>query len=265
MPLTVAKDILPGRTVLITGAASGIGLATSRACLAAGAKVALLDMNPDSLKKAEAEIGGAAAFFFEGDISEEETFPRCFEAAEKALGPVDVLVNNAGILGPIAQLEEIDREGWRRTFDVNLFSAAMGTGEFVRRYRSRGGTAGVVINISSIAAMQPMVRLAPYCASKAALISFSRAAANELGPLGIRVIAICPAAVRGPRLERVVRDRAKKYGRTYEEEDALLSADSPLGKLVEFEDVANTAVFLASDAARLITGVEINVTGGRWR
>ena len=265
MPLTVAKDILQGRSVLITGAASGIGLATSRACLAAGAKVALLDLNSDSLNKAEAEIGRATAFFFEGDISGEETFPCCFEAAEKALGPVDVLVNNAGIPGPIAQLEEIDREGWRRTFDVNLFSAAMGTAEFVRRYRSRGGTASVIINISSIAAMQPMVRLAPYCASKAALISFSRAAANELGPLGIRVIAICQAAVRGPRLERVVQDRAKKYGRTYEEEDALLSAESPLGKLVEFEDVANTVVFLASDAARLITGIEINVTGGRWR
>ncbi len=268
MTAYASKDALTGRVALVTGAGSGIGLAISRAFLSAGARVALVDVDGEALAAAETSLAaGERALFLEADVSGAGEPARCLEAAEKALGPVDTLVNNAGIAGPMQQAEEVDPAGWRETLEVNLTAPFLWTAEFVRRLPAEGGegesSAGCVINLSSTAGKRPLVNRAAYCASKAGVIGLTRALAAELGPRGIRVNAICPGAVRGERIERVLRGRAEAAGRSYEEEMARTFAETPLGGFVEPEDVAAAAVYLASAAARFVTGEDMNVNGGR--
>lgn len=256
---------LGGRIALITGAAVGVGHAIVRAFLEAGARVAVVDIDHKALNRAEEELEALGdAIFLEADVADAKAPARCFEAAEGLLGPVDTLVNNAGITGPIGPLEGIDPADWRRTLEVNLIAPALWTAEYLRRLPpgEEGSARGCVINLSSTAGKRPLLHRTPYCASKAGVIGLTRALAAELGPQGVRVNAICPGPVRGERIERLLVERARSHGRTVEEERAHTLSSSPLRTFISPESVAAAAVYLASDAARHITGEDMNVTAG---
>jgi NAD(P)-dependent dehydrogenase (short-subunit alcohol dehydrogenase family) len=259
-----AQGALADRTTLITGAASGIGFAMVRAFLAAGARVAVVDRDPEALAVASKKLRKPGeTLFLEADVAEGGAPARCFGSAEGAFGRVDVLVNNAGISGPVAPVEKMDAAAWRETLEINLTAPALWSGEYVRRYCRRGGKEGVILITASTLGKCPLVNRAAYCTSKLGLIALTRVLATELGPSGVRVNAICPGGVAGPRIERVLQKRAEEKSHSYEEERAFILGETPLGVLITPEDVAAAAIFLASDAARHITGEDLNVSGGR--
>ncbi|MDA0999490.1 MAG: SDR family oxidoreductase [bacterium] len=262
----VPKDALVDRVAIITGAGAGIGLATARAFLAAGARVVMTDVDGPRLSAAVSPLeAGDRVVCLEGDVSKAGAPGRAFDAAEEKFGAVDILVNNAGIMGPVAPIESMDPAGWRETLEVNLTAPFLWTAEFLRRLPAEipEDRNVCVIHISSVSGKKPLVHRAPYCAAKAGIIGLTRQMALELGPRGIRVNAICPGAVSGERIERILKGRAEASGRTLEEERAYTLAETPLGAFIDPADIAAASVFPASDAARLITGEDMNVNGGR--
>jgi NAD(P)-dependent dehydrogenase (short-subunit alcohol dehydrogenase family) len=175
-------------------------------------------------------------------------------------GKVDVLVNNSGIAGPTAVAWETPISEWQKTLDVNLTGPWLCSRAFIPHMIER--RAGSIINIGSVTGKRPLLGRTPYAATKAGLIGLTRTLAEETGPHGIRVNLISPAAVEGPRIEQVFEGQAQATGSSVSEVRAMFEALSPMNRLVEAEEVAAAAVFLASDAASGITGVDLNVTTG---
>ena len=257
---------LSGRVALVTGANTGIGKATATALAAEGAAVAIhfLDTAPDekvSYQREHVVAGRAAAeavaarirdrggraLPVSGDLLDEATPFALFEAVERELGAVEVLVNNAAHCEMPDTILEIGPGGFDRHFAVNARAAVLLTAEFARRHQARGATYGRVVNLSTDSAQTFATQIA-YGASKAALEAFTRSTAIELGPLGIVVNAVAPGPVQTgwmtPELEKRV------------------SAAIPLGRVGTPEYIADVIVFLASDQARWLTGQVVKVSGG---
>ena len=258
---------LQGRVVLITGANHGIGAATARAFAAQGAWVAvhyLGGLPPEAgvsytalhmvkgKPAAEELVGqiiqaGGEAAAVEGDLSQAETIPRLFEAVEAALGPVDVLVNNAAHCEDPDTLITTTPGSLDRTFAVNTRAVVLMSAEYVRRYRGRNGECGRIINLSTDAAQVFAGQIA-YGASKAATEAFTRSLAIELGPLGITVNTVAPGPIQtGWMSEELVEHNLP---------------DIPMGRVGYPEDIADAIVFLASHQARWLTGQVLKVSGG---
>jgi NAD(P)-dependent dehydrogenase (short-subunit alcohol dehydrogenase family) len=243
--------------VLITAAGSGIGRATAEAFLAAGAKVYICDVDKAALESAlEANKGLAGSM---ADVSDEAAVDRLFEAALAHLGGLDVMVSNAGIAGPTALVEDIALEDWRRCLAVNLdgaFLCARRAAPIFKRQKS-----GVIVNLSSTAGLFGFPRRSPYCSAKWAIRGFTKTLAQELGPYGIRANCICPGAVEGPRIDRVIAAEAEKSGRTFEDVKTQYASQSSLKTFIKAADIANTILFLCSEAGARISGQEIAVDG----
>lgn len=241
-----ARGRLEGRTALVTGAARGIGAAIAAAFHREGARLALLDREGEMCADLAASLG---AISMEVDLADAAQTVEVTTAAVEALGGVDVLVNNAGILR-MAPLLDITVEDWDATFDVNV-RAMLLTTQVVGRAMVRAG-GGAIVNMASMGGKVGSPNQAHYAASKAAVIGLTRVTAMELGPHGVRANCICPgyvltemgAATRTPEMV------------------AKWSAMSPLGRCAEPCEVADMAVFLASDEARYCTGQAMNVSGG---
>jgi NAD(P)-dependent dehydrogenase (short-subunit alcohol dehydrogenase family) len=235
------------RSVLVTGALGGIGRAIALAFAAEGASLLLVDATPrDSRLEESLLIAGAKAVrFVQADISDEARVAAAVDQAISEFGRLDVIVNVAGMMiyKPIAELSAGD---WRHLLDVNFVGAALFTGHGLRHMRP--GSA--IVNVASVHARRTSAQVAPYAAAKAALVSLTHSSAIEGKPLGIRVNAILPGAIDTPML------RASPNIRSGIE--TIDPAD-----LGQPEDVAALAVFLASDAARFITGEDIVADGGR--
>jgi NAD(P)-dependent dehydrogenase (short-subunit alcohol dehydrogenase family) len=204
-----------------------------------------------------ARSAGASATV--ADISSVTDVDRVFGEIREKYGRLDVLINNAGIAGPTASTVDIEPAEWDRTIAVSL------SGQF---YVTRlaipllaNSSAASIINISSNAAFFGFPMRLPYTASKWALIGITKTLAMELGPEGIRVNAICPGSVSGPRIDRVIRKDAEQRGMTEEEIRDIYTRQSSMRKFVEAYDVANLAYFLASDAGAMISGQAIGVDG----
>jgi NAD(P)-dependent dehydrogenase (short-subunit alcohol dehydrogenase family) len=246
-----------GLRVLITAGASGIGAAITRAFLETGAKVLICDIDPAALSAfAEAHPD---VMTLKADVSDEKEVDALLDAAAQQLGGLDVLVNNAGIAGPTGAIDEIPLEEIRRTIDVDL----MGQFLVLRRAAAllRESDAGVIINISSVAGRLGYALRTPYSAAKWGIVGLTASLAKEMGPDGIRVNAILPGVVRGPRIEGVIRDRAEASGVSYAAMEAQYLANISLRRLIEPEDVALTALFLCSPAGSNISGQAISVCG----
>lgn len=243
------------RRVLVTAGAAGIGRAIATRFRDLGATVMVTDINPDAVEAARTDGFRAAV----SDVSDEAQVRELMDTVRAELGGLDVLVNNAGIAGPTGPIETLDADAWKATFDVNVH------GQFYCIKHAlpmlREATDAALVNLSSAAGRLGMAGRSPYSASKWAVVGLTKTLAIELGEDGIRVNAICPGAVNGPRISAVIEAKAQMLGLPVEEVSDLYHRQSSLGRLIEPEDVANMAVFLASDLARNVNGQAMAIDG----
>ena len=190
-----------------------------------------------------------------------------FRALDECFGRLDILVNNAGISGPVAALDKIEPADWERTISVNLNGAFYCALQAIPRIRAAGG--GSIVNISSNSAFSGVPLRSPYAASKWALIGLTKTLAMELGQDRIRVNALCPGSVEGPRIDRVIDEDAASRGLSRDEIRTLYMRQNSMRVLIRPEQVAQMAAFLCSDAATTISGQAIGIDGhteslGNW-
>lgn len=247
-----------GLRVLITAGAAGIGLATARTFRDAGARVFVCDVDDKALAALDKDIGRTKA-----DVASRADVDRLFEEAQKALGGLDVLVNNAGIAGSTAPVEEYDPRVWDQVMRVNLGGTFNVTRLAIPALRK--SAAGSIINMSSAAGRFGYPQRSAYAASKWGIIGFTKTLSMELGEYGIRANALLPGAVAGPRMERVLEGRAAASGRSVDEERVSALRNQSLKAFTEAHEVAALALFLASDAARSISGQAISIDGDMHR
>lgn len=239
---------LNNRVAVVTGAANGIGAACARALAAAGARVALIDVDAENLARMAASLDGSHAI--PADVSSQAAVVAAYAQVIERFERIDVVVNSAGIESTWT-IENMPEDDWDRVLDVNLKGIMLCTQAAVAAMRAAGG--GAVINIASIAGKRMSYNGgASYTASKAGVLGFTRHAAFELGVHGIRVNAICPGPTLTPMILR----------NTTEAQRGAIVKIVPLGRWVQPEDVAQAALFLASDAAGMITGTTLDVDGG---
>ena len=241
---------LDGKVVMVTGAASGIGLSTAQLFAAEGARVAMFDRNADLVNETAQQIG-PSAMAISGDVTNEEDVATAVESCVERFGRLDASLNNAGIAGGGA-LHEQELETFQRVIDVCL------TGVFLcLKHQSKQliaqGEGGSLINTASINATQATKGLSAYCSAKAGVAMLTKVSALELGEYGIRVNAIGPGHTKTPLTERA-RDLPGF-------DEAMINA-TPLGRLGEPEDIAQMALFLASDSSPWVSGQLFNVDGG---
>lgn len=258
MTYPLAHD-LAGKTALVTGSATGIGLAVARALAAHDVRVALADLDLDGAEAAARAIG-AGAFAVPVDVRDRASVESAVAATLERAGALDLAVANAGV-SSMRRATEITDADWDFNFDVNARGVFLTNQIVVRSFLTRG-VRGAIVNTASLAAKIGAPLLAHYSASKFAVLGWTQALAREMAPHGIRVNAVCPGFVRTAMQHREIAWEAELRGITPEQVVADYIAQTPLGRLEEPEDVAGLAVFLLSDAARFMTGQGVNVTGG---
>jgi NAD(P)-dependent dehydrogenase (short-subunit alcohol dehydrogenase family) len=249
------------RVAVVTGANRGIGRAVAVALAADGFGVAVTARDPATLADtvADVEKAGGTALPLACDVRDEDSVA-AMAAAATELGPVHTVVANAGVAGPTAPLHEISLAEWRGCLATDLDGVFLTFRAFVPSLIAAG--AGSLVAISSMTGKRPLHGRTPYAAAKMGVIGLVRTLALELGPHGIRVNAVCPGAVAGPRIEDVVRKQAAARGISEAEALAAFTASSPLGRLVEAEEVGRACAYLASDGAAAVTGEDMNVSAG---
>jgi NAD(P)-dependent dehydrogenase (short-subunit alcohol dehydrogenase family) len=247
---------------VVTGANRGIGRAIAVAFAEAGYDVAVTARKAENCADVVAEIEerGRTALALPCDVTDEASVAAAAHAVVERFGGVHTVVANAGIAGPTAPLHEIDPAAWRECLATDVDGVFLTFRAFVPTLIAAGE--GSLIAISSMTGKRPLYGRSPYAAAKMAVIGLVRTLALELGPHGIRVNAVCPGAVDGPRIAAVVRDQARTRRITEADALAAFTGASPLGRLVRPEHVARTCTFLSSDAGASITGEDVNVTAG---
>jgi NAD(P)-dependent dehydrogenase (short-subunit alcohol dehydrogenase family) len=248
---------LDGKRVVLTAGARGIGRVTLDTFAAAGARIHVCDVDEAGLDEVRASQPGVGVSV--ADAAEDAAVDRLFEEALGHLGGLDILINNAGIAGPTGRIEEILPDDWRRTLEVNLSSQYLCTRRAVPHLRAAGG--GAIVNLSSAAGRFGFPLRTPYAASKWAVVGLTKSLAIELGPDQIRVNAICPGAVEGARIDRVIAAKAAALGISVEAMRQDVVDKSSMKRLISPQDVANMILFLCSDAGRLVSGQVIGVDG----
>jgi NAD(P)-dependent dehydrogenase (short-subunit alcohol dehydrogenase family) len=243
------------RRVLVTGGAEGIGLAIARGFKDRGAAVYVTDLQKEAVAAAEDE-GFLATV---SDASHEQEVSDLMADVLSSMGGLDVLVNNVGIAGPTGPVEDCPGDDWQRTFEVNVHSQFYCVKHSLDMLRQ--GVRPSIINMSSAAGRLGMAGRSAYSASKWAVVGLTKTLAIELGAEGLRVNAICPGAVAGPRIDAVIEAKAAMLGRSVEDVEGLYRGQSSMGRMVEPKAIADTAVFLASDMAEMINGQAIAVDG----
>jgi NAD(P)-dependent dehydrogenase (short-subunit alcohol dehydrogenase family) len=246
---------------VVTGGNRGIGRAIAVALAADGFAVAVTARDADTLADTVAaiEADGGTALALPCDVRDEESvITMARDVAD--LGRVHTVVANAGIAGPTAPLHEIQLAEWRNCLATDLDGVFLTFRAFVPAMIESG--AGSLVAISSMTGKRPLHGRTPYAAAKMGVIGLVRTLAVELGPHGIRVNAVCPGAVAGPRIDDVIRRQAATRGITEEEALRAFTGASPLARLVKANEVATACAYLASDAAASITGEDLNVSAG---
>ena len=254
-PGAMSEQRCAGKIVLVTGAQRGIGRAIAVRFAAAGADVALNFLDDKAAgESAAAEVTalGRRATTIGADIAKPEEARRLVGDAERALGPIDVLVNNAGIF-PRAPFLDLTEDTWDTVLDTNLKATFVCSQEAARRMVA-AGRPGAIINLASGAPYRGSMRATAYMASKLGIVGLTRGMARELAPHGIRVNAVAPG---------ITNTAMPRLGNT-EEALAALGRSNPTGRLAEPEDIADVVVFLATDAARHVVGQLIHVNGGDY-
>jgi len=250
---------LEGKFALVTGGGSGIGEAIARAFIAAGAKVAITGRNVERLETAATAMGATAIL---ADVADEASVASLFKSIDRTFHALDILVNNAGITGPVSRAADMDIAAWDETMAINVRGTLLCIKYAVPRMRARGG--GSIINMSSLMGLRGTPMRAAYTASKHAVIGITDAVAQEVGVDNIRVNALCPGAVNGALMQRVIASRVAAEGRSADDIIRSQYTDkASLRRWVEPEEVAAAALFLASPASAAITGDRMRVDAGR--
>lgn len=242
---------LEGKTAIITGGGSGFGAGIARRFTAEGARVMIADINMDSARKVANEVGGIPQFT---DVAFTGSVKDMAEAAMKAFGRIDILINNAGITHLPQPMEEVKEHEFDRVFAVNAKSVYHTAVHVVPLMKEAGR--GAILNVASTAGISPSPLLAWFNASKGWMITATKTMAIELAPTGVRVNAICPVAGDTPLLKSFM-------GEDTPEMRAKFLATIPIGRFSTPEDMGHAACFLCSDEAAMITGVALEVDGGR--
>ena len=249
--------LLDGQRGLITGAGSGSGKVMAQHFEKAGARIWICDADTNNLELSLMENPDWNAT--PCDVSDENQVDQLFKEMSDSFGGLEILVNNAGIAGPTAPVEEIDPYEWRRSVGVNLNGAFYCTR--LATPLLKNSPKASIINISSVAGRLGFARRLPYASTKWAMIGFTESLAKELGPSGIRVNALLPGIVEGPRIEGVFQARAESEGVPYEEVRDRVLNNVSMKRMVSAGDVAEMAVFLCSEAGKNISGQSISVCG----
>lgn len=243
--------------VIVTAAASGIGLAIARKYASAGAQVFIGDKDPAAIQQATRETQGLAGAIVDcGDHDQVRSF---IADAIKSLGGVDVLVNNVGVAGPTCLTEDVEFDDWDTTMRINVgshFYCSRQVIPFLKKQKS-----GLIINISSIAGQFGYPFHGPYAVSKAAVIALTRTLAMELGPHNVRANAICPCAVGGPRTTSVMETESRNTGIPLDQVQRAYVSQNSMRTFIEADEIAALATYLASPEARHISGQIIAADG----
>lgn len=242
---------LADRTAIVTGAARGIGLAIAERLLACGASVALWDRDAAALAAVQTTLGGTGRFVVQTvDITDEAAVTQAVRTAEAKLGPIAILVNNAGIGGPVVQTWEYDLATWRQIFAVNVDGTFLCSKAVIPAMRSRGY--GRIVNIASIAGKNGTPNFSAYSASKAAVIALTKALGRELADTEILVNCVCPSVADTDILQSFTPEKVK-----------WMLEQVPKGRFVKPDEIAAMVAWLASDECSFTTGQLFDITGGR--
>ena len=244
---------LEGKTAIITGGAQGFGGGIVDKFIAEGAKVLVADIQGDGARAKATEAGNAATPC-EVDVADNDSVKAMMDTAMDAFGHIDIIVNNAGVTHLPTLMEDVENDMFDRVMAVNCKSIYLAARHLVPHMKARG--TGAIVNVASTAGLSPRPKLNWYNASKGWVITATKAMAVELAPAGIRVNALCPVAGETPLL-------ASFMGEDTPEMRAKFLSTIPLGRFSTAEDMGNCAAFLASDEASMVTGVAMEVDGGR--
>ena len=244
---------LEGKTAIVTGGASGFGAGIVAKFIAEGARVMIADINGDAADAAALQFG-AAAMGQHADVSKDDSVAAMVASAVSAFGTIDILVNNAGVTHLPAAMEDISEADFDRVLAINVKSVYLTARHIVPLMKAQNK--GVILNVASTAGISPRPRLSWYNASKGWMITATKSMAIELAPSGVRVNAINPVAGETPLLKSFM-------GEDTPEIRAKFLSSIPIGRFSTPEDMGNAACFLCSDEASMITGVAMEVDGGR--
>ena len=251
---------LHNKKIVISAAAEGIGWTIAKSCLSRGAVVYISDKNEKALEKISAnELFQKQLFLDVVDVKNPDEVEKYFKRIKEKTNHIDALINNVGIAGPTATLENIGLNEWKETIDTNLNSHFYFSKYAIPLLKKTDG--GCIINLSSTAGLFGFPLRSPYAASKWAIIGVTKTLAMELGKFNIRVNAICPGAVSGERMKRVVEAKAKSLDVSKEQVQKDFESMVSLKKFVNKQDIANMAIFLLSPESDKITGQVMTVDG----
>ena len=250
---------LEGKVAVVTGGGGGIGRQICLTFAEQGAKVAVADMDQTKAEEVSGQIGCEKSAAWEMDVTDSKSVEAVADELEKKLGPIDIWINSAGI-SRVMPFLDCTEEIWNQIMAVNLKGTFIGCRAAVLRMLSRKH--GVILNMSSQSGKKGSSHYQAYCASKFAVIGLTQSLAAEFSRSGIRINALCPGFVFTPLWEGQLKDYAAKKDMHPDEVIPYVQERIPLGRLCDAIDVANTAVFLASDDASYITGEAINLSGG---
>lgn len=246
---------LTGRVAVVTGGGSGLGAAIARSLHAAGAEVVLVGRDEQKLAAVASALGSRARGVA-CDVSDAASVDALRDALDGT--EVSILVNNAGIPGPVAALTDIDVDDWDEVFDVNVRGTFLLCKALLPGMIERGD--GDVINIASVSGKRPLAHRTPYCASKMAVIGLTSTLAFEVGPAGVRVNSLSPGPVQGPRMERNFRLEAERSGTTVDDAEHVFVSRAALGRMVTEEEVG--AAVLAMLAMPGMCGADVDLSAG---
>jgi len=259
---------LDGKVALVTGAGRGIGASCAQRLAAAGAKVAVTDIETDQPREVVAGIreSGGEAIYHRLNVANEEEWTAVIEEVVKAFGGLDIVVNNAGV-EDMTMVEDTPLETWRRVMSVNSDGVMLGVKHAIKAMKPGGvsGRGGSIINMASICAMVGLKGAGSYSAAKAAVTELTRVAAVECGVLGynIRVNSVHPGVILTELVKAGMEESASRgIFKSAAEAQAAYESQHPIGRLGEPEDIANAVVYLASDASSFVTGSQLVVDGG---
>ncbi|EME38713.1 hypothetical protein DOTSEDRAFT_75457 [Dothistroma septosporum NZE10] len=243
------------KVAIVTGGSMGLGEGIVRKFIEEDSRVVIFDINADLGRKLVASSPGNSASFFEGDVTDEQSWEAVLEHTLKTFGQLDVVVNNAGVVHRSAPSNEVPLSEYDRIMKINVSPLYHSAKIIFPHFKAQGH--GVFVNVSSISAPRPRPNLVWYAGSKGAVSAITKGLAAEGAPFGVRCNAICPAVAETGMVSSVLGGTDTPEGRT------RLLAQIPMGRIGEPRDIGNAAAFLASEESSFITGIELPVDGGR--